>query len=73
MAVDYVVRNYRTEDKIEKLKIREKVGGGSDYQPVEITLKMRVEKKREGRREEGKYHSREKRISGNIKAGEKKQ
>lgn len=48
-VVDYVLRNYRAGNKIEKLKIGERVE--SDHQPIEVTLKTRVEKKR-GRREE---------------------
>lgn len=47
-AVDYVLRNYRAGDKIEKLEIGERVE--SDHQPIEVTLKTWME----GRGEEGR-------------------
>lgn len=44
-VVDYVLRNYRIGDKIEKLEIGEKVE--LNRQPIEVTLKMRVEREKE--------------------------
>lgn len=43
-VVDYVLRNYRAGDKIEKLEIGERVE--SDHQPIEVTLKTRVEREK---------------------------
>lgn len=43
-VVDYVLMNYRIEDKIEKLEIGERVE--SNHQPIEVTLKMRVEREK---------------------------
>lgn len=46
-VVDYVLRNYRAGDKMERLEIGERVE--SDHQPIEVTLKTRMEReKKEG-------------------------